>query len=530
MAIAESLIQIKRSQGALLPNALRPGELAYSSAENGDGLGVLVIGSVETKTDGSGQSLNMHVIGGKKYTTLLDVQPGKVTASKAIVADAQGAVDTLTATAVKGAIEAVSGKEILTLGTENGMVVVHEPYVATEEGNVALADFVSALVESGVSLTAGDGIAEITKDAQGAFVIGLSATGVTAGTYGSATAIPSFTVNEYGQITAVEEKSVSTVLAVDEASVDLVSGKLLTDDGVKAVQTSEGVVTVSVDETVIRTSGDQAIDGKVTFSATPVVGEEEVAVESDLVYRTEIPTTVVVGGIAKNTTYADGINILNLIDTMLHPYVAPSLTAFNVVTAPSVLECGNTASVTKGTATWTNGSQQISKVEVYHGSTLVGTTTLSTLTTSATVNFDNAVVIDKDTTTKNFTTKIYDATSNYSRASGSFSFVYPYYHGVVPAGEALTGTVIAGLTKDVKAVGQKSYAYSTGGVEAQCVVAFPAGYKDLKSILDPNNFECIDSFTKSQVTVVANDGTSQNYDVYACSTNVDSFVYKFTHA
>ena len=530
MAIAESLIQIKRSQGALLPSALRPGELAYSSAENGDGLGVLVIGSVETKTDGSGQSLNMHVIGGKKYTTLLDVEAGKVTASKAIVADASGAVDTLTASTVKGAIEAVSGKEILTLGTENGMVVINEPYVVTENGNVALETFVNTLVESGVDVVAGAGIATITKDSNGAFVVGLAATGVTAGTYGSATAIPSFTVNEYGQITEVEEKVVSTVLAVNESSVDLIEGKLATEDGVKAVQTTEGVVTVSVDETVIRTSGDQAIDGTVTFSATPLVGEESVTVESDLVYKSEIPTTVVVGGIDKETVFADGINILNLIDTMLHPYVKPSITSFSTKAAPTTLENGDTASVTEGTVKWTNGSQQINKVEVYHGTTLVGSKTLSTLEVQATVTFDTAVVIGKDTNTKNLTVKIYDSTAPYSTSTSNFAFVYPYYHGVVPAGQEITGTVVAGLAKDIKGVGQKSYAYSTAGVEAQCVIAFPAGHKDLKSILDPNGFECIDSFNMSQVSVVANDGTTQLYDVYVCSTNVENFTYKFTHA
>ena len=534
MAIAESLIQIKRSQGANLPNFLRPGELAYSSDENGNGLGVLVVGSVETKADGSGHSLNMHVIGGKKYTTLLDAEAGKVTASKAIVADASGAVDTLTATTVKGAIEAVSGKEILTLGTANGMVVINEPYVVTDEGNVALADYVEALVESGVSLVAGDGIADIVKNAEGAFQIALKATGVTAGSYGSATAIPAITVNEYGQITAVEEKAVSTVLAVDEASVDLVNGKLATADGVKAVQTADGVVTLSADETVVRTSGEQTIDGQVTFVNAPKVGEDalvtEATVQSSLVYKTEIPTTVVVGGIEKDTTYPDGITVLNLIDTMLHPYVKPTPSGISLTASPAVLEKGNSATVNKATVTWTNGSQQISKVEVLHGSTVVGTKELTSLVTSAVVTFDNPVVVTKDTNPLKFTAKIYDATGSYTKESGSFSFVYPYFYGVVAEGEELTGDVISGLTKDVKAIGTKTYKYSTGGVSAQCVVAFPANYNDLKSVMDPNNFESIDSFTKQSVTLTANDGTSQTYDVYVCVTNVDDFAYKFIHA
>ena len=54
------------------------------------------------------------------------------------------------------------------------------------------------------------------------------------------------------------------------------------------------------------------------------------------------------------------------------------------------------------------------------------------------------------------------------------------------------------------------------------VIAYPASYGNISTIIDPNGFDITGSFTKSQVAVTANDSTSQTYNVYVSSANTNS--------
>ena len=47
------------------------------------------------------------------------------------------------------------------------------------------------------------------------------------------------------------------------------------------------------------------------------------------------------------------------------------------------------------------------------------------------------------------------------------------------------------------------------------VIAYPKAHGVLKSILDPNNFETIGDYARSEVSVTGLDGTAQAYYVYA---------------
>ena len=62
------------------------------------------------------------------------------------------------------------------------------------------------------------------------------------------------------------------------------------------------------------------------------------------------------------------------------------------------------------------------------------------------------------------------------------------------------------------------------------VIAYPKSYGVLSSILDPNGFEQLSSFTCLEKSIVGLDGTSQQYYVYVndASTNTNfkmSFYY-----
>lgn len=104
----------------------------------------------------------------------------------------------------------------------------------------------------------------------------LAATAVTAGSYGSATAIATFTVDEDGRLTAAGEASISTDLDIaGDTGTDTISlaTETLTFTGGDGVTTSvaASAVTIDVDSTVVRTSGDQTIGGNKTFSNNVII-------------------------------------------------------------------------------------------------------------------------------------------------------------------------------------------------------------------------------------------------------------------
>ena len=88
-----SVLKIKRSSGSISPGQLGQGELAYSWDESGSfALGKLWIG---TGSEVLGAAANIHVIGGKYFTDMLDHTRGVLTASSALVVDANSKLDQL---------------------------------------------------------------------------------------------------------------------------------------------------------------------------------------------------------------------------------------------------------------------------------------------------------------------------------------------------------------------------------------------------------------------------------------------------
>ena len=105
----------------------------------------------------------------------------------------------------------------------------------------------------------------------------LNSTGVTAGSYGSATEIATFTVDSDGRLTGAGTQSVSSSLSISgdtgSDTVSLISGTLnfTGGDGVTTA-ISDDNVTIDVDSTVVRTSGDQTLTGNKTFSNNVIIG------------------------------------------------------------------------------------------------------------------------------------------------------------------------------------------------------------------------------------------------------------------
>ena len=244
-----------------------------------------------------------------------------------------------------------------------------------------------------------------------------------------------------------------------------------------------------------------------------------------LVYTNSTPVVQAHGGIAAGETF-DEVPITEMLTKILYPWVAPTVTAS--ITAPSnggVKEKGDTQNVTNIRVNVTKKSSNITKVEVFDGASSLGSKTDS-VANGGQFDFTVSVAVNEN---KGFQAKVTDAAGKTTTANtGSFTFVYPYYYGTVASAAAANEATIKGLTKQVVTKGNKTYSFNLNN-NCACF-AYPASYGDLKSIKDPNNFEVLDTFTKSTVQITGLDGTPQTYNVYVNSAATASgFAFTFAY-
>ena len=249
-----SIIKIKRSGASGAPSSLLLGELAYSylSGTQANGGDRLYIGT--GGVDGLGNANNIDVVGGKYFTDKLDHVDGTLTASSAITTDANSKIDnlkvdnldidgnTISATNTNGNIllspagngtVVLNSKRITSVADpSSNQDVATKKYVDDNVGAAFLTingdtgtDTVN-LADSNVTIAGDTGITTTVTD--NTITIDLDDTSVTAGTYGSASAIPVFTVDAQGRLDSAGSVSISTDLSIaGDAGTDTVA--LLSD-------------------------------------------------------------------------------------------------------------------------------------------------------------------------------------------------------------------------------------------------------------------------------------------------------------
>lgn len=232
-----------------------------------------------------------------------------------------------------------------------------------------------------------------------------------------------------------------------------------------------------------------------------------------------------VGGI-KAAEHANGFNnvpITDLITELLYPYTAPVISAFSLNPVAGVKEKGVAFTVTSASATVSKKSKPISAVDLYRGSTRIATSTAA-IAANTVVNFTGLSEALAGNSDEMFYVKVSEegGTANVVSREAKYTFVNPYYVGVIESGSVISESLITGLTKKVEAKGTKNYTYTT--TASQCaVIAYPASYGNLSKITDANNF----TQTWDRQTVTIN-GVSYNVYVSGAAAAAN-FKYTFSY-
>jgi hypothetical protein len=268
--MANTVIQLKYSTVTSTPTTLNVAEPAYSFTSD-----KLFIGN-NTGT--------VLTIGGKYYVDIIDAATASSTVNTVVKRDAQGnaAFNGVTANFFSGA----------------------------HIGNSTTATTWQTSRLIGVS---GDATGQVSVDgsANANVPLTLSNSGVTAGTYGGATQIPTFAVDAKGRLTSAANVAIATTLNIaGDTGTDAIA--LLTDtvtfygrDGLTSnVIASNNAVIFDVDNTVIRTTGNQGITGDLT-----VTGNLNVSGTQVIVNTTTVQTNDSLIKLANNNISGDVLDI-----------------------------------------------------------------------------------------------------------------------------------------------------------------------------------------------------------------------------
>ena len=264
--MANTVIQLKWSEGTAAPSTLNVAEPAYSNTS-----GKLFIGQAGNQ---------VIAVGGRYYTQLLENAASANTANTIVKRDTAGI---FSATAI----------------------------YASLYGNANTASTWATARTIGVSGDA-NGTVSIDGSANANIPLTLGNSGVTAGTYGGATQIPTFVVDAKGRLTSAANVAISSTLNLSSNSGtgSVATGGTLAINGAL----NGGITTtftdatdafgISVDNTVVRTSGAQSITGDLS-----VTGNLTITGTTTTVNTSTVTTTDSLIKLAANNTVGDVLDI-----------------------------------------------------------------------------------------------------------------------------------------------------------------------------------------------------------------------------
>ena len=267
--------------------------------------------------------------------------------------------------------------------------------------------------------------------------------------------------------------------------------------------------------------GDLISDGKLNKIEDALYDINEK--NNEIIFETDELIINPLGGISAGTDL-NGLSVKEVLNKLLYPYIKPTVSV-TITPNGGIYEQGNYQTVTNIKVVITKKTKKITLLRVLDGDEVIYSTQNS-IENGGTFNIPLYIPVKKD---GSFTIEVLDEMNTIVRVNtNAFNYIYPYYYGVARENTSLNGDFIKALVKKVEAKGEKTLSFTT--YDQRMVFAYPTSYGKLSRILDANSFDVTNTFTVTTVNVVALDGTTQPYYVYANNpSTVEQFSMKFSY-
>ena len=290
---------------------------------------------------------------------------------------------------------------------------------------------------------------------------------------------------------------------LDNLTKDADSGKLLFEGNpISAdvnIATVDAAGTVKPDGTTITITDDGTITA---------VGSGGSAVLTE-----EITTNIEVGGIKSGTLLGTGLTFNDYVRMVHVTYLAPGVT-LTITPSTTLYKVGTNVTGLVAKVTVIKKSEDVTKIEF-----LVNDVVKETITADVANGGTFSYTVDDFTTDTTIKAIVYDTSSNVPKTS-TVKFVNPYYCGTTD--DVPTADTILTLTELVEAKGSKTRTVTCANKHV--VIAYPASYGKLTSILDGNGFENLTDYTNLQETI---NGVS--YEIYYTTGKKTLTNFKYTY-
>ena len=305
----------------------------------------------------------------------------------------------------------------------------------------------------------------------------------------------------YTEIAKIHEHSNKDVL--DNLTKDADSGKLLFEGNPISVDvpiaTVDVVGTVKPDGTTITITDDGTISA---------VGSGGSAILTE-----DITTNIEVGGIKSGTLLGTGLTFNEYVRMVHVTYLAPGVT-LTITPSTTLYKVGTNVTGLVAKVTVTKKSENITKIEF-----LVNDVVKETLTTDVANGGTFNYTVEDFSTDTTIKAIVYDTSSNVPKTS-TVKFVNPYYCGTTD--DIPTADTIVALTELVESKGSKTRTVTCSNKHV--VIAYPASYGKLTSILDGNGFENLTDYTNIQETI-----NDVSYEIYYTTGKKTLTNFKYTY-